>query len=716
MLTRFLSRLAPLFAAVLLSTSVAYADEGMWMIHAISKALEANMQAKGLQLQANEIYNADAEGASLKDAVVSLDFGCSGSIISDNGLVITNHHCAYSDVHALSTPEHNYLEEGFWAMTSKDERPIPGKGIYFLKKVLDVTGEVEEMYAEAERSGQTLGSRRVSYLMEKKYSEQTGLEASLSSMWSGSKYYLALYEVYTDIRLVAAPPVSISAFGGDIDNWEWPQHKCDFALYRIYTGPDGKPADYAPGNVPLRPSRKLEISLDGYKSGDFAMVIGYPGRTDRYASSAKISFLENVQYPISNVIRADQMSIVNAWMNADPEVRLKYSDYYFSLSNVQENNEGMVQCLTRFGVAGERRAQERELQAWIDADEARKARWGGLIAGLDAKYDAISEAEANLVCYRETMVRGTRLGVIATRLKSLRRSLSNPQRVRQMQLSDAAQYAEMDLRVERDLFRYAAMTYYTNVDSCYWGPFQKELFDRYKDDMDAFCASTWDGSWMTDEKRIVRFLTMEGPEMEPLYEDPLYRFLTEVSVSEFNDVIAATPGEQTVTDLGREYTRALYNMRLDKGVPQYPDANSTMRITYGTVGGYEPRDGVWCSWHSTPAGILEKYDPESYDFSLKPDWKALLEDHCGHPGQGMEFDADFLTDNDITGGNSGSPVLDARGRLIGLAFDGNKESLASDVSCVPGYNMCVNVDIRFVIWTLRNYVHMDRILEEIGLN
>ena len=709
-----MKRLLPALLALVLLAFPARADEGMWMIHAITKALETDMKAKGLLLDANEIYNADAEGASLKDAVVSLDFGCSGSIISDNGLVITNHHCAYSDVHGLSTQEHNYLEDGFWALSSKDEKPIPGKGIYFLKRVLDVTDEVKAMFAEAERSGQTLGSRRASYLVEEKYSEQTGLEASLASMWSGSKYYLALYEVYTDIRLVAAPPVSIASFGGDIDNWEWPQHKCDFALYRIYTAPDGKPADYSPDNVPMKPKCKLQVSLDGYREGDFAMVIGYPGRTDRYASSARIDYLENVSYPVSNVIRADQMAIVNAWMNADPAVRLKYSDYYFSLSNVQENNEGMVQCLTRFGVAADRRAAEKELQEWIDADPERRLRWGGLLSSLDSKYAAIRDAEANLVCYRETMVRGTRLGVIATRQKSLRSALDDERRVLQVQTTDAAQYAEMDLRVERDLFRYAAGTYYTNVDSCYWGPFQKELYYRYKDDMDAFLAATWDSSWMTDEKRITRFLTMDGSEMEPLYDDALYKFLTDVSVVVFNDAISATPGERTVTELGHEYTRALYQMRLDKGVPQYPDANSTMRITYGTVRGYEPRDGVWCSWRSTPAGILEKYDPESYDFQLKPEWKALLEERCGRP-EGAGFDADFLTDNDITGGNSGSPVLDARGRLIGLAFDGNKESLASDVSCVEGYNMCVNVDIHFVVWTLKNYAHMDRILEEIGI-
>lgn len=702
-------------AVVAANVQTARADEGMWMVNAITKALEANMQARGLKLQANEIYNSDAEGTSISDAVLSLDFGCTGSIISDNGLVITNHHCAYSDVYDLSTSEHNYLEDGFWAMKADEEKPIPGKSIYFLKRVLDVTDEVNRMYADAEKAGQTLGSRKMGAQIEQKYSKETGYEASLGTMWAGEKYYLALYEVYTDIRLVAAPPVSISAYGGDIDNWEWPQHKCDFALYRIYAGPDGKPAAYSEKNVPLKPARKLKISLAGYKDGDFTMILGYPGSTDRYASSAKVDYEENISYPISNVIRAEQMAIINNWMNKDPEVRLKYSDRYFTLSNIQENNEGMVQCFTRFKVADERRALEKELQAWIDADPARKAKWGDLISKLTDKYEAISTAEANTICFRETIIRGTNLAVVSTRLNSNRRNLNKKSSIDMMKRSDAATLESLDLRVERDLFKYSVMTFYTNVDSVYWGPYQKELFYKYKDDMDGFCRDVWDASWLTNEAGLTRFLTMDGPDMEPLFDDPLMKFFQDVKITTYNDAISAIDGGETVTELGREYTHALYEMWEDKGVPQYPNANSTMRLTYGIVGGYEPRDGVWCSWYSSPAGILEKYDPDAYDFNLKPDWKALLEEHCRQASPSLAFNANFLTDNDITGGNSGSPVLNANGELIGLAFDGNKESLASDVSFTPGYNKCVNVDIRFVIWTLRNYAHMDRILSEIGL-
>ena len=693
----------------------ARADEGMWMINAINQALETNMKAKGLNLQANEIYNSDAEGAALSDAVVSLDFGCTGSIISDNGLLITNHHCAYSDVHALSTSEHNYLEDGFWALKANEEKPIPGKSVFFLKRVLDVTEEAQAIIKEAGLEGRPMGSRKLAYEMEKKYSAETGLEASLSSMWAGSKYYLALYEVYTDIRLVAAPPVSISAYGGDIDNWEWPQHKCDFALYRVYTGPDGKPADYSEANVPLKPLRKLTISLAGYKPGDFAMVIGYPAKTDRYASSAKIHYEETLSYPLSNFIRGEQMEIMNAWMNEDPEIRLKYADSYFTLSNIQENNDGMVQCFSRFKVAQERQELETELQEWIDSDPERKAKWGGLLSALDSTYDAVRDIEANLICFRETLIRGTRLALVATRLNSYHARLGNPSTMEMLKYNTAAEYESIDLRVEKDLFMHAARTFYTNVDSTFWGPYQKELFREYKDDMGAFCANVWDASWMTDEKKVVEFLTSDASEMEPYYDDPLFRFFLDIKVSDFNDELSRVQGPASVSELGSEYTRALYAMRLDKGIPQYPNANSTMRITYGTVGGYEPRDGVWCSWYSSPSGILEKYDPDTYDFNLKPDWKALLEAYCTQSVPAQAFNANFLTDNDITGGNSGSPVLNADGELIGLAFDGNKESLASDVSFTEGYNKCVNVDIRFVIWTLQNYAHFDRILSELGL-
>ncbi|MCQ2139344.1 MAG: S46 family peptidase [Bacteroidales bacterium] len=685
----------------------ARADEGMWMVNAITKALEANMQAKGLKLSAGEIYNSDAPGTALTDAIVALDFACSGSVISDQGLVITNHHCAYSDVHALSTSEHNYLEDGFWAMHSNEEIYIPGKSIFFLKKVLDVTDEVAELIASEEAAGRVAGSRRISHLMESKYSKQTGLEASLSSMWAGSKYYLALYEVYTDIRLVAAPPVSISAFGGDIDNWEWPQHKCDFAMYRIYADESGRPAKHSEKNVPLHPTRKLQISSKGYQDGDFAMVLGYPGRTDRYSTSYKVDFLSEVSLPISNEIRGKEMEIVNKWMNADPAVRLKYSDFFFSLSNVQENNEGEVQCIKRFCVVDEKREKEAKLQEWILADPVRTEKWGNTLAGIEKHYALTNEFEKSLICFRETLVRGSKYALASMRLKNNGRSGKMTRQQLAKLVADI--YAEMDMRVENDLLKYSVEKYCEGVDSALWGPYQKELFAAFSGNVEKMASYLIEQSWMTSEKQVTEFLTDSGTKTTEEYiNDPMIRFLSDVSVSDFNTMLSEIEQGEKLLDYDHAFTQAMYQMNLDKGIPQYPNANSTMRVTYGTVGGYEPKDGIWLKSTTYTSGILQKYDPTSYEFNLKSDWKALLElgSYVGP--------VNFLTDCDITGGNSGSPVLNGNGELIGLAFDGNKESLASDVSCTPGYNQCVCVDIRYVLWTLKYYAHMDRIIAEIN--
>ena len=696
-------------AAAFLSVLAARADEGMWMINAISKALEANMHERGLLLSAKDIYDADAPGASLSDAVVSLDFGCSGSVVSGRGLVITNHHCAYADVHALSTPEHNYLEDGFWAMTDADEVPIPGKSIQFLKKVIDVTEEAQKLSDEQHLEGKAMGFRRLSYLLEKKYQEETGLLASLNSMWSGSKYYMALYEEYSDIRLVAAPPVSIAAFGGDIDNWEWPQHKCDFAMYRIYTAPDGKPAEYAPENVPLKPARVLEIAPQGIKVGDFTMVIGYPGRTSRYSSSAKIRYEKDVTLPVANEIRKRQMEIISKWMNADEQVRLKYSNRYFSLSNFQELQEGEVMCINRFGVVDSVKWQEADLKAWIAADPERQKELGSLLPELDRTYEAIAPAEKALAYYRETMIRGIQPRMVATRVSNLIRGKNAAEQAPFNRKALAEHLEGMDPRVEKELWRYAAEEYMENVDSCFWTSGQKMAYDVYGKDYDAMCENLWNSSWITDFDALAKYVTTDALPTEDMMQDTLYQFLMENKMVDFNAAIDKAAAGDNVTSLGRKYTRALYQMREEKGVPQYPDANSTMRLTYGTVGGYSPRDGIICSWVSTPSGLLAKHNPSEYDFCLKNDWKHLLETE--NPPQAV----DFLTDNDITGGNSGSPVMNARGQLVGLAFDGNKESLASDVYYTPGYNMCVCVDIRFVLWTLEHYAKMDRILYEMNV-
>lgn len=710
-------------AGVLLGQATAFADEGMWLIQDINAALEKKMQERGLKLSAGEIYNADAPGAAVSDAIVSLGFYCTGSIISDQGLLITNHHCAYSDVFALSTPEHNYLEEGYWAVRSDQELPIPDKQVFFLKRVLDITGEVKNLRDDLAKKGLPCGMRRVSHILESKYKKDTGKEAYLNSMWAGEKYYMALYDVYEDLRLVAAPPVSVAAFGGDTDNWEWPQHKCDFAMYRVYMSPDGKPAKYSSDNVPLKPLRKLDISLDGYKPGDYTMVIGYPGRTNRYASSLETDYQERVTLPIANELRRNQMEIMRRWMDADPAVWLKYSDTFFGLSNIGEMQEGEAACLKRFGVKAIKESEEKDLQAWIEADPARKARWGSLMSDLQKMYDETEAVERNKAYFRETFFRGTIIGRTIMRMNSARGKFKPMKKYLMRGVS------ETDPRVERDLLEYSVSQYFTNIDTSLFGPYQRELSAKFGTDFKAMTDYIWEGTMVASREKAEAF-----NDPAQFNDDRLKKLLLDVSILDFNKTDDDMNLRNRILALNKEYTQALYEMRSDKGIAQYPDANSTMRITYGTVGPIEPHDGVWCSWQTSTNGIIEKYDAENRDFKPSDAFMSMLESRdwgrwaVKMPSSGKKavpapvgsapagtMPADFLTDNDITGGNSGSPVLNAEGKVIGLAFDGNKESLASDLYAVPGYNKCVCVDIRYILWTLDKYAGMSRIIEELGL-
>lgn len=690
-------RTARLFltAVALIIGATAFADEGMWMIQDINEALEKNMRARGLKLAANEIYNDEAPGTAVSDAVVSIGFYCTGSVISDQGLIITNHHCAYSNIAKLSTPEHNYLEDGFWAMTSEEEIPIEGETVFFLKKVFDVTEEVKGIMKEFRASGKPFGIRKISAIMEKRYKEATGMECILSSMWAGEKYYMSVYKTYTDLRLVAAPPQSIGYFGGNQDNWTWPRHNCDFTIYRIYE--DGKP---------VTREKSLKVSLAGYHPGSFAMVIGYPGRTNRYTSSAEINYQEKINLPISNAIRGGQMSIIRKWMDADPTVRMKYSEWFFSLSNIQENNDGMAKCFRRFWVKDEKIEQEKEMQKWIDAAPNRKAMWETLIPDLKAIYSETESVERDKVFFRETMFRGTFISRYMLRAGNV----SSVERAKET-LREG--FAATDARVEKELLEYACKEYFENLEFSYFGKFQVKMLDRFGDDYKAMAEYIWNKSVISSLSRIDGIQSVDE-----VKNDPLRRMLTDTPVTTFNNRKDQLEKRQRVNKLGKEYKKALYWMRLHKDVEQYPDANSTMRITYGTVGGLQPNDAVWYNWYTTPEGILQKYNPDDHDYILKDRHKYLLEK--GRWGRwGTRVDGrrtmivDFMTDNDITGGNSGSPVLNAKGELIGLAFDGNLESLASDASYTEGYNKCINTDIRYVMWVLDKYAGMKRIVKEV---
>ncbi len=700
---------------------VSRADEGMWLINLLDKNLTSKMKKEGLKIDSKLIY--DENSPSISNAVVALDFGCTGSIISNDGLLITNHHCAYSDIHALSTPTKNYLEDGFWAMKRSEEIPIEGKSVYFLRKVIDATNEVKAMTDSLVAKKQPAGMRRLSSLIETKYNNIYGMESSLSSMWRGSRFYVFLYDVYTDIRLVGAPPVSIGAYGGETDNWAWPQHKADFALYRVYGGADGKPAKYSKENVPITPRKVLSVSTKGVRDGDYTMVIGFPGRTNRYNNSFGLNQQEKVTYPNEVKLKRGILDIMEKWMNADPKVRLKYADNCFNIANVWELRQGEVQNFRRFNVVKLKQEQEKELQEWINQNPERKAKWGDLLNKLDVRYTGTNEVAKARAIFKETMVSGTGFVYFGNRTNSLRGGrgeadldtlrVGTPVHKSFVKAIEEG-FAQVDMRVEKELMEYKISEFLNTVPVKYWGEYLKEMYSKLNHDPKAVAAYIFENSIFMHPDKFREAIKTNQP-ASLFLKDPINLFCKTNITAPYNEAEDKVFGKEDINYLESQYTKAVYQMNLEKNRVQYPDANSTMRLTYGTVGPINPSDGIYYSSRTTTQGLWDKYNPDDYEFNIKPKMIDLLKaGEWGKYGEKGKMYIDFLSNNDITGGNSGSPVLNAKGELVGLAFDGNKESLASDAYFHPEMNKCVNADIRYILWVIEKYAGADNLIKEIN--
>ena len=696
--------LLTLATALLLAPAALRADEGMWLLPLLEKMNSDALRNLGSRLTPEQIYSVNH--SSIKDAIVQFGGGCTAEIISPDGLLVTNHHCGYGSIQALSSTEHNYLEDGFWAMSRSEELPVPGLSVRFLQSMTDVT---DQLAAGADRRTLIADAEK----------ENPHCQVRIVSFYNDNVQYLIVSKVYTDVRFVGAPPASSGKFGGDTDNWMWPRHTCDFSMFRVYAGPDNEPAAYAPGNVPMHPRQFLNISLKGVQEGDFAMIMGYPGSTQRFQTAAQLqNMLDNNDVRID--ARGVRQDVLWKAMRADDKVGLQYASKYSGSSNGWKKWIGEREAFEALDIIPREEQKERELQRWIDASDTRKAAWG----------DAISRIAENVEATRPTQLAGNLLNETLGRIELLNfaatmsRSLEMAQNMVK-QNPEAAGAVQDAVNVALDAIREQYKDYNADVDR----DVAVAMIDHYKARVNPADAVRIKGKSLleTDTRKFVDnlfkksvFTSAEKLGAKPITEkllaaDPAVQFAGAVqdAVAPLNSVIRGH--SQDLAAASKDYGAAL--LAWNEGKPSYPDANSTCRLTYGTVKSYEPKDGVLYKYYTTLKGVMEKEDPDNYEFRVPAKLKDIYEkkDYGQYANADGELVTCFLTNLDITGGNSGSPVMDADGNLIGLAFDGNWEAMSGDVLFDPDLQRCICVDIRYVLLMLDKFGGAGYLLNEMSL-
>ncbi len=706
------------------SALTATADEGMWLLPLLQKMNAKDLKKHGCKLSPKQIYNAD--GISLKDAVVQFGGGCTGEIISDEGLLVTNHHCGYSHIQALSSVEHNYLQDGFWAMNRSEELPCDGLTVTFLEAVTDVTDVVNA--AEAEARAEYRDSANAEELVAKAIKakkaelakaadeEHTNCSSEVVSYYNENLFYLITYKIYRDVRFVGAPPSSVGKFGADTDNWMWPRHTCDFSMFRVYAGADNEPADYSAANVPLRPKNHLKISLKGVKEGDFTMILGYPGRTNRFATSAELKEMlaENDIRIAARTLRQDLMM---EDMLADPKVKIQYASKYSGSSNGWKKWMGMKLAFDKLNVIERTEADEQAFREWVGADAVRMEKYGDALDEIAAAVNGASEASLFSTLLLETVYRCEisegAASAFAAYLSTMKETSDSTLALGAALDELYGFYKDYSLPTDRKITEALLRFYHKNTDSGNWiiPDFNEATLQAYIDTL--FSRSVFTSEEKASEALKTAVETENG--LSAIREDPAIRLYQEFAMRYFdnNRNIADFRTEKAAGK--KTYTAGLLEWKA--GQPSYPDANFTMRLTYGNVMGYSPADAVEYDYYTTLAGVMEKEDPDNWEFVVPEKLKKLyLEKYFGpYAMKDGRMPACFLSNNDITGGNSGSPVLNANGELIGLAFDGNWESMSSDIMFEPNLQRCINVDIRYVLFVLDKFGGAGYLLDEMDI-
>ncbi len=696
------------------------ADEGMWLPLFIERLNYVDMQKEGLQLTAEEIYSINH--SSLKDAIIQFGGGCTGEIISSKGLILTNHHCGYGAIQSHSTIEHDYLADGFWARTLDEELPNEGLTARFLVRIEDVTGrilkELNDQMTEKERNAKIA---ELSKVIQKEATEGTDYDARVAPFFNGNEFYLFVYLVYRDVRFVGAPPSSIGKFGADTDNWMWPRHTGDFALFRVYTAPDGKPAAYSKENVPLKPKHHLPIATDGYEKGDFAMIMGYPGSTDRYLTSWGVKLAIEVSNPTVVKIREKKLDIMKQDMDADREVAIKYASKYAGTSNYWKFFIGQTRGLKRLKIFEEKQEIERGFTRWVNADAARKARYGSALGDIETAYRVLNEYTLQRWYYIESMLRGAEVMSLAQSFAGLEKELAEKEpsaeklgRMKQA-LNGAVERHFKNYNQPTDVKLLSAMLqmYYENVPVHQQPAAFRQMIEKNKKNYDKMAADIFAKSIFADEAKVRAFL--EKPSHKAIAKDPAF-VLSSMMMENFRNNQKNLEEANEMLERGnRLFVAGLREMQPEKKF--YPNANSTMRLTYGQILDYYPADAIHYNYFTTLAGVMEKEDDSKWEFVVQPKLKELYQkkDFGIWANKDGTMPVNFLANTDITGGNSGSPVMNGRGELIGLAFDGNWEAMSGDIAFEPEYQRTISVDIRYVMFIIDKYAEAKNIISELTL-
>ena len=706
-----------LIVVTLLSMMIARADEGMWLPYSLNGQNLAEMQAMGCKLTAEQIFSFNQP--SLKDAIVQFGGGCTGEIISPEGLLLTNHHCGLSYVQKHSSVEHDYLTDGFWANNKDEELPNPGLSVLFLNKVEDVTAAVLEGVtdetSEAER--EELVSNNTKALVKERRGDRK-VRVEIVPFYSGNQYILFEYDEYKDVRLVCCPPWGIGKFGADTDNWTWPRHKGDFNIFRVYTAPDGSPADYSKDNIPMKSKWYLPINLNGVKPGDYAMILGYPGSTDRYSTSYTVKNVIEEEGPAIIDCRTTKLDNYRKHMDADQEVFIMYASKQASVSNYWKYYIGQVKQLKRNHVYEKRLFQEEDFKTWANADPKRKAEYGNIFEGIQQKWQILDEIEKSFVYHREAGWNGGEAIAFSRRFRRLNDSIvakADKEWIREqaekMQGSVNAFFKDYSMPLDQDVTAALLNLFYKNISADLMPSEVLRIGRENGGDFTEYIAKAFEKSVFTDKARLENWL--QKP--KKLDKDPIYTLAINI-VDSYIGLYERYEEAQNLGNAGeRLYMKGLMEMQSDRNF--YPDANFTMRLTYGTVEPYKAADAVNYNYYTTMDGVMAKYVPGNWEFDIPKDVRDLVakNDYGRYADENGDLVVNFITTNDITGGNSGSPVIDGEGNLIGLAFDGNWEAMSGDLSFEQKVQRTICMDARYLLWCIEKVGKCDNLIKELEI-